>query len=338
MSGPFKAAEWWSYKIPPMLAVAYFVLAAAPRTPHIPEIWSSFALYILAVTAIASFGHFLTDAFDVEEDRVLGKRNLWAPMSPVARTILLAVLFLAAWLPWFGMPGGLVLLALIALQFLMFFLYAAPPVRLKERGLPGIAADAMYAHMLPALWTLVPFSGIAGVRAPWWLIAFLAAWSLAVGMRHLLQHQVAQLDSDRKARVRTFAVRNGREATFRLIVHPILQLEIVTFAALLIVIGAEFFFVPLCFMVFVAFRLVRSRADLAGLRVPDDESLSLHLGTLILSRFYERWLPLLVLAGLSWRDPSYVVLLVLHIALFGRGLLELARNDVPAAIALVRAR
>lgn len=337
MRPPFKAASWWSYKIPPMLAVAYFALAAAPRTPHFPAVWSYFALYILAVIAIAAFGHLLTDAFDVEEDRVLGKRNLWAPMSPLARMVLLATLFLASWLPWLAMPGGTLLIALIALEFLMFFLYAAPPVRLKERGLPGVVADAMYAHVLPALWTLVPFSLLAGVRAPWWLVALLVAWSLAVGMRHMLKHQLAQLEADARANVGTLAVRKGREATLQIVVRPILVVEIASFAVLLVMIGAHVFFVPVAFILFAALRLMRGGIGLAGLRALDDASLSASVGTMVLSRFYERWLPLLILAGLAWRDPSYVVLLVLHIAFFGRGMLELARDDLPPALPSVRA-
>ncbi len=329
MQFPLKASRWWSHKIPPLLAVAYFALSLAPRPPDFTGVRRYFALYLLAVVAIAAFGHLLTDAFDVEEDRLLDKQNLWAPMPFAARWTLIAVLLLASWLPWLAMPGRQVLIGLIALQFVMFFLYAAPPVRLKERGFPGILADATYAHMLPTLWTWVAFSTLSGVRAPAWLVGILSLWSLSVGIRHLLQHQVAELESDSRLGIATHAVRSGRASTVRLIVRPFLLMEIMSFAVILVIVGSRLWLVPAGFLVFAGVRLVRM-SRVSSLRATrDDAELSAAVGTLVLTRFYERWLPLLILTGLVLRERSYIVLLVLHLVLFGRGVVELLRDDLP---------
>ncbi len=335
MQPPLKAGGWWNYKIPPLLAIAYYALASAPQPLRFSEIQIELALYIVAVTGIAGFGHVFLDAFDVEEDRLLGKSNLWAGRSAAGRALLLAVLLAASWLPWIVLPAPPIVVGLLVLEFVMFALYAVPPIRLKERGLPGIVADAMYAHALPALWTWIPFALMArAVTAPWFPL-LLGGWSLVVGTRHLLQHQAIQIESDRKAGAKTAAVRRGREATLRLIAGPLLSLEAMAFLGLVVTIGGNMPAVGIGFLVYLIWQLSKlrflwlARFNIFG-AMADEDRVTV-VGTLILTRFYERWLPLIVLVVLTFREPSYLPLLLIHLLVFRGGLVELLRDDVPLA-------
>lgn len=333
MQPPLKASGWWNYKIPPMLAVAYFALATAPRPPVFSAIRLPLLLYLIAVVGIAGFGHLYLDIFDVDEDRLLGKSNLWAPLRNGQRLSLVFLLLAMSVLPWLILPIGRIGAGLIGLEFLMFLLYATPPVRLKERGFPGIVADSMYAHGLPAMWTWIPFSRLSGSSAPAWVPVLIAGWAFIVGMRHLLQHQVIQFESDQIAHARTAVVRRGREAALSLIVSRLLPLEFATFTALAVVMGFRSILVPVGFAVYVIWEAFKMRFIwLAGFNFMgsiDDADRSTVVGTLLLTRFYERWLPVLILGGLAITERSYVVLLVVHLVVFHSGIVELFRTDIP---------
>ena len=337
---PFKASGWWNYKIPPMLAVAYFAIAASPAIPALTDIAPYFIPYLVAAASMAAFGHVYLDAFDLDEDQLLGKENLWAPLGDASRVMVIVLLLSGALLPWLVLPAGPVLFALLGAEFLMFVAYATPPLRLKERGFAGIVADALYAHTLPALWTWIPFAALAGTAVPPRFLALLGAWSTTVGMRHLLQHQVIQSESDAVAGAATYAVRHGSPASLALIVQILLPLEAVLFFALSIAIARYVPWVPVALVAYVAWQTLKFRFlwdggfALFG-RLADADRATL-AGTLVLSRFYERWLPVLILGWLASRHGSYAVLLVLHLLVFRQGLREM-RQDAMLLLSGLRA-
>jgi 4-hydroxybenzoate polyprenyltransferase len=334
MRAPLKASDWWNYKIPPLLAIAWYALASGRYPTQLRSIAGYLSLYLLATVAIAGFGHVLLDAFDVEEDRLLGKPNLWSPLSSFKRMLLLSTLIVLSWLPWRAIPGGKLTLVLIGAEFVMFVLYAMPPLRLKERGFPGIAADAMYAHVLPLLWTWVTFSAIADSTAPPWFPVVAASWAFLVGTRHLLQHQVINHDDDERAGARTFVVRHGVAATLELAAHTLLPLEVVTFAFLLGVITVTTPLVALAFFAYAVWQITKvrrgwlSRVDVFG-AVTDGDKVAV-IGTLVMSRFYERWMPVVLLLALSIQQPAYLLLLVIHVLVFREGAREV-RQELAAA-------
>jgi 4-hydroxybenzoate polyprenyltransferase len=168
----------------------------------------------------------------------------------------------------------------------------------------------MYAHALPTLWTWILFSNFSRASVPGWFPFVLGGWALAVGIRHLLQHQALEAESDRRAGVRTYAVRYGSAAAQSLIVRVVFPLEALSFVSLLVVIGTRIPVVAAGFVLFLLWHFVKAR------RAASDTERSFVVRTFILSRFYEKWLPLLILAGISLRDPTWLVLLLVHAGLF----------------------
>ena len=340
MKAPLRASSWWSYKIPPMLAVAYYAIASAPHPIGLSRVGLELLLYIIAAVGIAGFGHLLLDAFDVAEDRINGKSNLWESLSPVGAGALVVTLLAASLLPWIILPLGPVGIVLLGLEFLMFALYAIPPIRLKERGFAGVIADAMYAHALPALWTWVPFSMFAGSRTTSWFPVLLGFWAILVGMRHLLQHQALDVEGDTRAGAKTFGARHGREATLRLISRRIIPVEMIAFGLLLSVAAPHIPFVGVLFVLYLAWQwfkvrfLWMSHLNMFG-RITDADR-TVVVGTYVLSSFYERWLAPLVLMVLAWNDPSYLFLLLVHVILFRGSARGLVREDIPLAASYMR--
>lgn len=312
--------HWWAGKIPPAIAVAY--LALAPSAPALDG-WGAardIALFLVSCLGIGGLGYLLTDAFDVEEDRRHGKQNGWASLAPRARVFVVVSLFAAAWLPWLWLPHARRGVALVALELVLFALYAVPPIRLKERGIAGIVTDALYAHVLPTMVAWVTFSPLplgADVVTP----ALLAAWMFLMGMRHLARHQHDDLDRDRLAGLATFAVRHGREETMRVLVRRLLPLEgLVTALTLLRFAPTS----PLLLAVFAAhavweLHVVRRRwlAPLPPFAAMSDTERHDVYAQRILSTYVERWLAPVALVSLALDDPRALVLVPLHLLLVG---------------------
>jgi 4-hydroxybenzoate polyprenyltransferase len=313
--------DWWTSKIPPVLGVAYLALARQTVIPDAAALVRDVALFLVACFGIGGCGYLLTDAFDVEEDRRAGKRNGWQTLSTRGRWSLTLLLVAAAVLPWLALPNADRAGVLILIELALFAAYAVPPIRLKERGIAGIILDASYAHVLPALVAWVTFGPRAPTSFDLVTVFVLVAWTLPLGMRHLLRHQHDDLDRDRLAGARTYASHRGRESTMALIVDRLLPLEALTTVVALLWFAR---LAPLLLLGFAAhavweLHVVRNRwlAPVPAYgRMTLLERHDLY-GQRILSAFTERWLAPLALATLVWRHPSAAWLAPLHLLLFG---------------------
>ena len=320
-----------------MLAFGYFGLLSANSLPPVDRVLGQIVLFLIAVIGIAGFGHVFTDMFDVEEDRIRGQPNLWADSGSWRRVALLSALIAASWLPWIFIPIGRTGLILVAAEFLMFALYAVPPVRLKNRGLAGIVADGMYAHALPALWTWLPFAHLSGARAPVSTGVVIGAWGISVGIRELMHHQAIDADRDRKVGATTYGVRRGRTHLMGLLRRLVLPAEVVTFAMLLGVMTPTSALPAAGFAIYMIWSFVKVRGfwiEPVNLFPPDSDDSATILARRVLSPFYYGWLPLLLLAGLAIRNPAYLLVALLHLALFGPMIRRLIGHEAAFVIAL----
>lgn len=325
-----------------MLALAYYALLSGSLPPVRDTLFLG-GVFLIAVIGIAGFGHVFLDIFDVDEDRLRGQHNTWHEASHTRRSLTLIALLAASWTPWLFIPIGQPGIALVVAEFLMFALYAIPPVRLKERGFPGIVADSMYAHVLPALWTWIPFAHFSGAATPAWFGVMTAVWALVVGMRELLYHQALDAKTDSVARVGTYGAQRGRSEAMSVVLNRLLPLEIVTFALFLGALSAKAPLVAIGFAVYLPWtiwkinRLWLQPVDVFGQASVDDKVTV--ICRRILSPFYFVWMPLLLVIAISVRDPSYTVLLVIHIALFRKVIAQFAfheGDDIRTAMRVIR--
>lgn len=320
-----------------MLAFGYYALLTADTIPPVERVLVQIALFLIAAIGIAGFGHVFTDIFDVEEDRIRGQANLWADMGARQRLLLLSGLIAASWLPWLFIPIGRTGLILLAAEFLMFALYAVPPIRLKNRGLAGIATDGMYAHALPALWTWLPFVHLSGAKASLSTGIVIGAWGISVGIRELMHHQAIDADRDREAGATTFGVRRGRAHLMKLLRGTVLPAEVTTFALLLGVMTSASVLPAVGFALYMIWSFVKVRAfwlEPLSLFPPDSDDAATILARRVLGPFYYGWLPLLLLAGLSIRNPAYLLVALLHFALFGPMIMRVMAREAGFMIAL----
>jgi 4-hydroxybenzoate polyprenyltransferase len=324
-----KTDRWWDFKIPPLLALAYFLLLQASPPVPLATVLFSLVLFILASIGIAGFAHLLNDLFDVEVDKMSAAANLGRGTRS-RHVLLLSGLLLVALVPWFFLPIGVTGWVLLAAEFMLFAAYSIPPLRLKTRGIWGALADALYAYTIPNLVMWVTFSGVCGLEMPLWFGALLGVWSCSFGLRQILLHQVNDRETDAQAHIQTFAVRYGHDATLAFMRNMLFPIEWLALLTLLWIYSTVAPWVAVGFLLYLLIEISRMRYRWLQpisnpLRVAPGGTVHIW-GLILLNGFYERWLPLLFLLGLVLLSPAYLVLATLHLILFKNGIVDLVRE------------
>jgi 4-hydroxybenzoate polyprenyltransferase len=275
---------------------------------------------------MAGFGHLINDWFDIEADRRAGKRNVLAPLGPLRRSILVFGFLALAALPWLFLPRNRVNLVALAAEALLLTIYAAPPLRLKERP-EGVLADALYGYTVPFVITWATFG--KPLAAPDLLV--LLAWVTLVGLRSILNHQLLDLDNDALSGVRTLAWRIGRPATTTLLTRLVLPLEAMAFVPVTALFVAAAPWYGVLAVLFVAWRAFQ----VAFIWKPGREGRpcleaygAVHFyGYILLNEYYEKAMPVLFLAGLVVERPELAWLLLGHVAVFRTNALSQVARD-----------
>lgn len=317
----------WRYKVPVLITIPYIIIALwnIPAGVAIRYIGFSF----VTIIGIASYAYLLNDWADIEKDRAAGKPNAVARLSNGTR-ILLFVLFLAlAITPWFFFPFTRLTIGLLILELLLFAAYSFPPIRLKEKPIPGVITDTLYAHVLPCILAALTFIAIADenvygvhfssqfVFTPW-LLCFIAAWQFFLGARNILLHQIEDASNDLASGTTTL-VTTYSTATIRPLLILCLVLETLSFAAFICLLpGLDIWIGAACSLYLVilviSYKSSLFKVDIrtAAYRFLDD--------------YYYQWLALPVLTYLCISDIRFGVLLVLHILLFDNAIKNMLKR------------
>ena len=328
-----RAHRWWDTQLPVMMAPVYLVLARSEPAPPVTITLGALALFLVASVGIAGFGHLFNDLFDVEQDSESGAPNLAVGRSPLRLAATFALVLALALLPWVWLPTGRTVWTLLGVELALFMLYSLPGVRLKERGILGPVADALYSWTISTAVALFVFSRLAHVDVSDWFSAILAAWAFVLGLRHILTHQIEDAGRDQAAGMTTFVTSHGWMPTFRILQGILLPSELVLFLCLLLAIGIDAPLVPLGFSIWAGLVVARERDRAADPRWMTGRDPAVHrlffLNITLLQRFYTLWFPVLALSHLVLRHPEYVAVALLHLALFENGLAVLYRTDLP---------
>jgi glycosyltransferase involved in cell wall biosynthesis len=314
-----RAGNWWYSKLPPLLAVAYayLLLEGSPPLPAYMALGASF----LTLCGIAWFAHALNDLCDIADDARGGKANRMAGLGPSVRFTAIAMpAALALGMAWVVSRESRLALQLAAANLLIFTLYSAPPLRLKERRWWGVAADALGAHVLPMLFVLAAMPGDLAVTSRTAALAASAlVWSLAAGLRGILVHQFADRHADLLAGVTTVAATEPVARARKLVLRVLLPIEA---AALLTFVAVVAPASPLVGASAFLFVLVEALKIARGWKLPIFEPPATSTEgyrPLLNNDAYELWLPISLALGLAVENLRFAPLPPLQVALFYAG-------------------
>jgi hypothetical protein len=318
LSRTARVAEWWEFKLSPILATAY--ATAFLIKVSIVSLWPLLLLLLGALAACAAYVSVINDLTDFKDDLASGKANRLVGKS---RTFVAAV-FACCVLPgaaaafwWRGQP---ILLSLYLASWAAFTLYSLPPFRLKSRGVLGLLADASGAHLFPSLLAAAVVYCGRSVPADTLWFASVGAWSLSFGVRGILWHQLSDLHNDEKVNLGTFA-RRHKMAWLRGLGHYVVfPAEAAAFCLMLWQAGSRLAFALLCYHALLTFLRRRLWGVNLVVVVPAER---FHIA---LQEYYEVFFPLAFLLSSSAVYPLDAVLIVPHLLFFPRRAVQSAKD------------
>jgi 4-hydroxybenzoate polyprenyltransferase len=308
-----RAADWWSYKIPPLLLTAYAGLAWF----HLPlDALATVGWALLAILAIAVFGYVQNDICDVEADRHAGKPNRMTGMGRVGRVTWLAMPAALALL--FALStGDAVVVLLVGANLLMPTLYSVSPIRLKERGIWGALADAAGVHVLPmatvarAVTLMVPPTMARTV-----FVVTALGWAAFAGLRGIIVHQVVDRDADHAAGAETFGGRLGAIRARALIMRGLLPAELLSLVVFLALVATWMPVVWVVLGLYIAAETVKVRRKWTMPLFDHSGRTKEPYVPVVNNELYEVWLPTAFAVQLAILHPVLWLLVVGHLYLF----------------------
>jgi len=307
--GAFRVKDWWWSKAALLMGMIY--LFAAWYRISLPAFIPLSILSLVTICGFASMGYLFNDLFDIEKDAAAGKSNFLAG-KPVLFVLLLfllsAVLVLG---PWWWLPSDNFSYTLIGGQIILFLVYSVPPLRLKERGIAGIITDALYAHGLPPV--LAAYTFALAAQHPFHIseIGLLFIWQITSGTRNILLHQFDDLEADKVSGSKNFVA--GMEPfKFRVLLRGLVIAEVLlslAFFGMLVAINPLF---VICILTMAAL----SVAALMVYYARGKDLLSDVIWRFFPNNASEKWLPAAYLIILSAEDIRFMILLLIHLAIF----------------------
>ena len=314
-----RSSEWWEYKIPILLSLAYATALFANKSLFIIAGWFVFMLLSLIVGAI--YVSIVNDMCDIEDDHASGKRNRLSKLRPPIRWLSLITSLILALLCCFFYLKDPLTITFYLLSYLAFTLYSVPPIRLKRRGIWGVIADACGAHLFPSLFVVAGTAHVLQIEIGWVWIISVAVWAFTYGLRGILWHQFLDRSNDKLIHLNTFASRIN-PLSFRKPSIFILSIELAAFAVILVTIGKPWPIIGL----FAYLVLMAAYKRKLGLRliaiIPTSQPWHL-----IMITYYQAFFPIALLFESSLMFMSSWILLIIHLILFPKCLWNIM-NDV----------
>ncbi len=263
----------------------------------------------------AAFGHYINDVFDLTDDLIAGKANKTRFHTTGKKWAIALGLVVVSLVPWLLLPTKMISLILVVVHLLVFLLYSIPPIRLKESGVLGVIADAVYAHVIPGL---VVVTTLYTAEADALLIGLFVAWQFFIGVRNILNHHIDDYVFDVRSETTTTATIYGVKPLKKAVKLCFIPLEIIALLTMLYVLGPPFQYGIWVFLGYVVYTFNREATFLRG-KMTDEVVVHGrydYLSGIMLNEFYEKWLPLILLGLLISNAWFWAILLGIHVVLF----------------------
>jgi 1,4-dihydroxy-2-naphthoate octaprenyltransferase len=315
-----RAVDWWEFKLSPIFALVY--ATGLLLNVSLASLWPLLLLSLLALVPGAAYVSVVNDLTDMRDDLASGKANRLAGRSPAFVACVLACCILpgvGVAVYWRGDP---VLLTLYLAAWAAFTLYSVPPVRLKNRGFLGLLADASGAHLFPTLLVVgLVYRWSAEPLDPVWFAA-VAVWSLCLGLRGNLWHQLSDRHNDEKVHLLTFARSHKIAFVHGVGNFAIFPYEALAFALMLLLLGSRAAVAALALYLLLEWsRRLMWKTSLVVV-APKERS------SILLLEYYEVFFPVALLLSSSARHPADLLILAAHLLLFPRRALQVLKDVV----------
>lgn len=306
-----RSSDWWEPKVSLMIGLGLMICYTYFEAMSLAIVGFLLQL-LLALVAGAVYVSLINDYTDLEEDRLAGKSNRLQKMSSLKRKGLLgfsvAIIFLFIYLLR-EYPVGLGFFIASKVSYTM---YSFRPLRLKDRGIWGVLADACGAHVLPTLGIVAFLAEYFTGSIDWVAMGVFGVWSFLYGIRGILSHQYLDRDHDLVTGGKTFACHFPREKIIQ--VEGIFVIaEIFSFAALIFYFGLYSLLIALLIYLCYVWVIGRFTVHSFVLIIQSDVQPNWNI---LMAAYYQLAVPVTLMGHLLYYNSWFLLALVFFIMLF----------------------
>ena len=309
LSKAVRFGDWWAAKIALFVTVALLTVDAYGLSAKLT--YDHLGRLLISASALAAFAHLVNDWGDIAADALANKPNQMAKRPSWQRFVLTGGMVALGFGVWIGGDLSWLGWGVLAGIALIQPLYALPPIRLKQRGAWGVAADALHTTVLPLSFVLVVFTRDYRQLADVLTLA-IVGWSIGWGVRSILIHQLYDFEADALADIDTFAIRHGQEQTRRVAFFAF-GLEV---GMLLLIIVSRLPVIPVFAggtLLVMGVRLLQCRKQLGRHIAPTRQQ-----HPILFADLYSGWWPLLAAIALVMQSARFAPLLLFALPLLWR--------------------
>lgn len=202
--------DWWNPILIPILSFYSIGLIYQDKIFDKEVIIAALQLLFLSVTT-ASFGFYLNELTDIQEDFKAGKNNIVATFSSLKKYLLLFIILILIFISSIPFWENKWIIYLFCAQMILLMLYSCPPIRLKHRPFAAVILDSLYSgtifYFIALLW--------AEVQMEWYIILLTFVFGIAKGLRNIIFHLDKDVEMDKKAGQTTIAHISQSQKIFR---------------------------------------------------------------------------------------------------------------------------
>ncbi|MCO5233324.1 MAG: UbiA family prenyltransferase [Chitinophagales bacterium] len=309
-----RANQWWGFKAAPILGFTYFYIYFFNHS------YLDTALIVLmsaiTVVGIAGFGYIINDYYDIEADKKAGKKNPFEGKSHLFILNVFIVLQIFAWSPWLYLKSYPFIWATLLFQVFLFFIYAHPATRLKEKSIWGPICDSLYGHAVPIIIACLTYQQYLD-KIPYskfFFFASLFAWQFFKGLRNIFLHQLEDYENDILAGIKTLTTSKGKEYITLHILRVVLPLEFLSLFGFMSSISGVFSSVWIYFIIYLLIYIL-GHGLLRNINWFSTSSTN-HLNVYFINNFYEIYLPYYFILWCIIKNPVFLALFFLHVFMF----------------------
>ncbi|MCX2449854.1 UbiA family prenyltransferase [Pedobacter sp. PLR] len=308
-----RSQEWWSYKLPPLLAIGYATALMSAVPLYKVALHLLFLLASLIVGAI--YVSVVNDITDLEEDLASGKSNRIQKVPVKLRWLIPVLCLLSGLMFGYFLYPDLLSCLLYLLSWIVFSLYSIKPIRLKNRGIWGVLADATGSHLFTSLLMVASVSYVTHQELNIvWFIA-VAGWSFCYGLRGILWHQFSDRENDLKVNLNTYAS-HILPADFEIRARLIMGIECVCLLLMLYELQSAYALIFLVFYFILLFgRRLLYHTQLILILFKKERPFQI-----LMADYYQVFFPVSLLLAAILLDPKNIIIFGIHAALFSDGL------------------
>jgi len=319
-----RSHEWWAYKLPPLLAIAYATTLMSSTPLYKVALWFVFLLSSLIIGAV--YVSVINDITDLDEDLASGKSNRIQQVPVQFRWFIPILCISIGFVFGYFIYPDVLSCSLYFCSWVVFSLYSIKPIRLKARGIFGVFADCSGSHLFPSLLMVSSVSYYTNTAINFTWFSLIGIWAFCYGLRGILWHQFSDRENDIKVKLNTYASKI-EPLRFKNQTIIIITLELLALCGLLYKISIIAVFIALIFyiiLVFIRYKWFASQLIIIIKHKPGNYQI-------LMADYYQVFLPVSLLVASSLSNYYNLFILIAHIILFPNAIIEAIANYITLA-------